>query len=152
MSADVTMEDPIEIVEVIMAIFAPTTQDFDKPGTMPASKASIEAMPRIVVEKIGKDCTICLEEFVAGGEAREMPCKHAFHSDCIEKWLGMHGSCPVCRFAMPVEESDGDGAIEGMTEGRAVASLVFFMHVDVPSSGRESGGADDSLTQDPDCS
>lgn len=44
--------------------------------------------------------------FGVGGVAKEMPCKHRFHGNCIEKWLGMHGSCPVCRYEMPVEEID----------------------------------------------
>lgn len=73
-------------------------------GPPPASKASIDEMPRVEVEE-GEECAICLEEMKTGGEeAREMPCKHRYHSDCIEKWLGLHGSCPVCRYKMPVEE------------------------------------------------
>lgn len=73
-------------------------------GPPPASKASIDEMPSVEVEE-GEECAICLEEMKTGGEeAREMPCKHRYHSDCIEKWLGLHGSCPVCRYKMPVEE------------------------------------------------
>ncbi|KAE8704978.1 putative Ribosomal protein L34e superfamily protein [Hibiscus syriacus] len=84
----------------------------NKLGPAPASKASIEAMPRIKVKESGGDCSICLEEFEVDEEAREMPCKHVFHSGCIEKWLQIHGSCPVCRFLMPaktVETEEGDG-------------------------------------------
>ncbi|MFQ6630604.1 hypothetical protein Gotur_009807 [Gossypium turneri] len=62
----------------------------NKPGPTSASKASIEAMPRIKVEESGKDCGICLQEFEVEEEAREMPCKHVFHSGCIEKWLLNH--------------------------------------------------------------
>lgn len=77
-----------------------------KPGALPASKDSIQAMPRVVVTEEGADCSICLEAYEVGGEAREMPCKHKFHSGCIEKWLGLHGSCPICRYAMPAEEEN----------------------------------------------
>lgn len=76
-----------------------------KDGQPPASKASIEAMPCVGIEEKG-ECVICLEEFEVGGIAKEMPCKHRFHGDCIEKWLGMHGSCPVCRHSMPVDEEE----------------------------------------------
>jgi hypothetical protein len=81
----------------------------DTRGPFPASRVSIEAMPRVAVTKeevVEKDCAICLDGYEVGGEAREMPCKHSFHSGCIERWLGLHGSCPVCRFAMPVEEGN----------------------------------------------
>ncbi|KAM7277903.1 hypothetical protein ACFE04_005037 [Oxalis oulophora] len=68
---------------------------------MPALKASVESMPKVVVTEKGKECAICLEEFAIGGEAKEISCKHLFHSSCLEKWLEIHGSCPVCRFEVP---------------------------------------------------
>ncbi|KAK9107568.1 hypothetical protein Syun_023579 [Stephania yunnanensis] len=76
-----------------------------KQGVPPASKSSIESMPRIPITG-DEECSICLDGWEIGGEAREMPCKHSFHSNCIEKWLGIHGSCPVCRFEMPVDEGE----------------------------------------------
>ncbi|KDP41209.1 hypothetical protein JCGZ_15616 [Jatropha curcas] len=79
-----------------------------KSGQPPASKASIEAIPSVEIKETGGDkdseCVICLEEWEIGGLAKEMPCKHRFHRNCIEKWLGIHGSCPVCRYKMPVDE------------------------------------------------
>lgn len=40
-------------------------------------------------------CTICLEDLTS--KVREMPCKHSFHSPCIESWLLRSESCPLCR-------------------------------------------------------
>ncbi|XP_052186149.1 E3 ubiquitin-protein ligase MPSR1-like isoform X2 [Diospyros lotus] len=75
----------------------------------PASRKSIEAMPCLEIKEghEGGECVICLEEWEIGGLAKQMPCKHRFHGECIDKWLGIHGSCPVCRFKMPVDEDDG---------------------------------------------
>ncbi|GFP79047.1 RING-H2 finger protein atl5 [Phtheirospermum japonicum] len=44
-------------------------------------------------------CSICLSEFAEGEEGRELvDCKHAFHRDCLEKWLqGYTATCPLCR-------------------------------------------------------
>lgn len=79
----------------------------EKDGPPPASKSSIEAIPGVEIREGDEgECVICLEEWVKGGIVKEMPCKHKFHGRCIEKWLGMHGSCPVCRFAMPAEADD----------------------------------------------
>lgn len=43
-------------------------------------------------------CAICLEEYEVGDRLRELPCKHFFHSQCIDPWFkDVHGICPVCR-------------------------------------------------------
>ncbi|XVE53225.1 hypothetical protein DITRI_Ditri02bG0187100 [Diplodiscus trichospermus] len=81
----------------------------NKDGQPPASKASIEAMPSVPIgESEDGECVVCLEEWKHGEVAKEMPCKHKFHHECIEKWLGIHGSCPVCRYNMPVDEEEMD--------------------------------------------
>ncbi|KAK4263464.1 hypothetical protein QN277_028864 [Acacia crassicarpa] len=79
-----------------------------KGGRPPASKESIDALPCFKIEEGDEgECVICLEEWEAGGEVKEMPCKHKFHPNCVEKWLGIHGSCPVCRYEMPIDEETG---------------------------------------------
>lgn len=47
-----------------------------------------------------KACPICFENFAAGEQARMLPCFHTFHANCCERWLQMHGLCPVCRFCV----------------------------------------------------
>ncbi|KAE8659505.1 putative Ribosomal protein L34e superfamily protein [Hibiscus syriacus] len=104
--------------------------DDSKSGKAPASKASIEAMPRIKVKESGGDCSICLEEFEVDEEAREMPCKNVFHSGCIEKWLQIHGSCPACRFFMPAAETaetnGGEGGRRRLEGGENINGLDVF--------------------------
>ncbi|KAK4710484.1 hypothetical protein R3W88_004997 [Solanum pinnatisectum] len=74
-------------------------------GKLPASIASIEAISMVKILGEGIGCSICLSNFEFGEEAKEMPCKHHFHdSICIDKWLGINGSCPICRYKMPVDE------------------------------------------------
>ncbi|KAJ8562739.1 hypothetical protein K7X08_031191 [Anisodus acutangulus] len=76
----------------------------------PASKAAIESLPRIEIinDHIALEscCAVCKEEFELGTEAREMPCKHLYHSECILPWLSMRNSCPVCRYELPTESRD----------------------------------------------
>lgn len=73
-------------------------------GTPPAQKEAVEAMPSVKIEETSQ-CSVCLEDFETGAEAKEMPCKHTFHSGCILPWLELHSSCPVCRYQLPSDES-----------------------------------------------
>ncbi|KAH7515957.1 E3 ubiquitin-protein ligase MPSR1 [Ziziphus jujuba] len=118
-----------------------------KDGQPPASKASIEAMPGVETEEEGLECVICLEEFEVGGVAKEMPCKHKFHGDCIEKWLGIHGSCPVCRHNMPVDEEEmGKKREEEGRERRRGEVWVSFSF----NSGRRSEDSNQVSSADSD--
>ncbi|KAJ6693947.1 hypothetical protein OIU85_004711 [Salix viminalis] len=47
-------------------------------GTPPAEKEAVKAMPTVSIAE-NLQCSICLEEFDIGCEAKEMPCKHKFH-------------------------------------------------------------------------
>lgn len=87
--------------------------DPNRHGAPPASKSAVEAMPTINIseEHLGTDaahCAVCKDAFELGTEARQMPCKHIYHSDCILPWLAQHNSCPVCRYEMPTDDSEYD--------------------------------------------
>ncbi|WOL14727.1 E3 ubiquitin-protein ligase [Canna indica] len=89
-------------LDLLLQHLAETDPNFH--GTPPAQKEAVEAMPTIKIAE-NTSCSICLEDFEIGAEAREMPCKHKFHANCILPWLELHSSCPVCRFQMPTGES-----------------------------------------------
>ncbi|KAL3650866.1 hypothetical protein CASFOL_007269 [Castilleja foliolosa] len=42
-------------------------------------------------------CCICLSKYVNNDELRELPCSHFFHKDCVDKWLKINASCPLCK-------------------------------------------------------
>uniref|UniRef100_A0A6M2F1I2 RING-type E3 ubiquitin transferase n=1 Tax=Populus davidiana TaxID=266767 RepID=A0A6M2F1I2_9ROSI len=81
----------------------------------PASKSAIESMPTVIINEshifTESHCAVCKEAFELESEAREMPCKHIYHTDCILPWLSIRNSCPVCRHELPSGDDDGeDGA------------------------------------------
>ncbi|KAM0836853.1 hypothetical protein ACQ4PT_062047 [Festuca glaucescens] len=101
-------------------------------GVPPASKAAIAALREVRAEG---DCAICLDAFDAG---KEMPCGHRFHGECLDRWLGVHGSCPVCRSELPkadpeAEEQNGGG--EG--QGHRGAVLLSFLVMGGPPEGQQ---------------
>ncbi|XP_041029110.1 putative RING-H2 finger protein ATL21B isoform X1 [Juglans microcarpa x Juglans regia] len=43
-------------------------------------------------------CPICLSEYQPKEELRTIPdCNHYFHANCVDEWLKMNATCPLCR-------------------------------------------------------
>ncbi|MCO5603482.1 hypothetical protein L7F22_057632 [Adiantum nelumboides] len=42
-------------------------------------------------------CCICLSRYKEGALVRELPCTHTFHMPCVDKWLRMSATCPLCK-------------------------------------------------------
>jgi len=88
----------------------------------PASKAAIESMPtiEIVSSHVNTEshCAVCKEAFELGTEAREMPCKHIYHPDCILPWLSLRNSCPVCRHELPTDAINRSSPVSDAGTGR----------------------------------
>ncbi|WCJ41639.1 RING/U-box superfamily protein [Euphorbia peplus] len=67
------------------------------------------------------ECAICLGEFEEKENVRMIPyCRHVFHLECIETWLKMHVTCPVCRGTRLFGSSGGGGGVaaaERVVEG-----------------------------------
>jgi hypothetical protein len=90
-------------------------------GVPPASKAAIAALKEVKAGEIeggGElgECAICLDGVEDAG--KEMPCGHRFHGGCLERWLGVHGNCPVCRRELPPAKEEDNAAADGGGEER----------------------------------
>lgn len=95
-----------------------------------ASKAAIESMPTFKIcenhLEIESHCAVCKEAFELESEAREMPCKHIYHSDCILPWLSIQNSCPVCRHELPSDNQNSPDAAEGGENGEENVGLTIW--------------------------
>ena len=117
------------------------TNAFGRPENPPASKAAIEAMPAVEIEeehvKGDAHCAVCKEPFELRSEARELPCKHIYHTDCIVPWLSIRNSCPVCRHELP---SDQNSLISGSIDEESIGLTIWRLPGGGFAVGRFSGG------------
>ncbi|KAK3169138.1 hypothetical protein Dsin_000025 [Dipteronia sinensis] len=75
-------------------------QDHDHHPQQPNSLISSITTIQISDSLSQESCAICKDEFCAHSEAKQLPCKHLYHSHCILPWLSLHSSCPLCRFQL----------------------------------------------------
>ncbi|XP_008799545.2 E3 ubiquitin-protein ligase At1g12760-like isoform X3 [Phoenix dactylifera] len=53
------------------------------------------------------ECCICLSAYDDGVELRQLPCGHHFHCACIDKWLFINATCPLCKFNIIKSRNQG---------------------------------------------
>lgn len=51
----------------------------------------------VSVEDAGKNCAICTADYRPPEQVRTLPCKHYYHVGCIDEWLKVAPSCPLCK-------------------------------------------------------
>ena len=72
------------------------------------------------------DCSICLGDL--GDDYVESPCHHVFHGECLEGWLEVGSTCPLCRTQLVEERIEDDDIVEEFRErgwGWLVAMLCL---------------------------
>lgn len=84
---------------------APVDDGVVPPTIVGLDQMTIESYTKVVLGESkrlpGHDdavCPICLSEYHVKESVRCIPeCLHCFHAECIDEWLKMNGSCPICR-------------------------------------------------------
>ncbi|CAK7325179.1 unnamed protein product [Dovyalis caffra] len=72
------------------------------------NEATLASYPKLLYSKAklehkGKDlppscCSICLGDYKDSDMLRLLPdCGHVFHLNCVDSWLRLHPTCPICR-------------------------------------------------------
>ncbi|KAL6136266.1 hypothetical protein ACLB2K_061565 [Fragaria x ananassa] len=54
-------------------------------------------------------CPICMVDFAGTASVKPitaLPCAHHYHVHCVVQWMEKSHLCPLCRYAMPVEDDD----------------------------------------------
>ncbi|KAK1362293.1 RING-type E3 ubiquitin transferase [Heracleum sosnowskyi] len=77
-------------------------------GAPPAAESAVAALKNVEIEfdKEALLCAVCKDMVNVGEIAKELPCGHGYHGDCIVPWLASRNTCPVCRFELPTSDPD----------------------------------------------
>ena len=98
---------------------------------------AIDALPEGVLASSSFECALCLADVEEGMHVRQLGCAHAFHTECIDRWLceeqiGKKRRCPLCN-ADPIsgvaEPELPTGSASSSTPSRqqpADSSGIFF--------------------------
>ncbi|PWA98852.1 zinc finger, RING/FYVE/PHD-type [Artemisia annua] len=87
-------------------------------GNLPRARSKSSGIDKKIIESLphfkfstlkglknGLECSVCLAAFEDVEVLRMLPkCKHAFHIECIDKWLEKNSSCPLCRFKVVMDD------------------------------------------------
>lgn len=79
-----------------------------RPPNRGANLSDIEKLKEIVfdtadamgIQTEDAQCAICLSSYESTEKIRYLPCKHHFHSTCIDEWLLKNKTCPFCKRAI----------------------------------------------------
>lgn len=88
-----------------LALFSPPSSTKTRAVTVP-----VIAVTPAILSNLDQNgivlCAVCKDQIAVDAEAKQLPCDHLYHSDCITPWLEIRGSCPLCRFRLTEEEEE----------------------------------------------
>lgn len=98
-------------------------------------EAALDAFPEIVVVtgcellENNESCRLCLTTFEPGEIVRTLPCRHVFHSNCVDVWLTtVRNTCPVDNlpvYAREQQQQSQSGAVRrGSTIWASAAGTI----------------------------
>jgi E3 ubiquitin-protein ligase BIG BROTHER-like protein len=64
-----------------------------------ARQETLDALPihHFAAHHEAASCRVCMADYEVPESLKTLPCRHHFHSSCIDKWLLINATCPICK-------------------------------------------------------
>ncbi|PRQ17421.1 putative transcription factor C2H2 family [Rosa chinensis] len=86
---DLSTSTALQSTNIVVGLDAPTIESYPK---------TLLGESRRLPRANDNTCSICLGEYQPKEALRTIPeCNHYFHANCIDEWLKLNATCPVCR-------------------------------------------------------
>ena len=88
---------------------------------------------------IKPECCICLTTGISVTEVRSLRCSHKFHDECIQKWLRITPSCPMCRVPMIRPHSRNRSRSANLSNPASVTDASTAQQIELPTGTEVTG-------------
>jgi hypothetical protein len=79
-------------------------------------------------------CSICLGDYKGSDMLKVLPnCEHLFHLKCIDPWLRMHPTCPLCRTSLITTPLAEIVPLATRRDSSYIGSLIFILFLQIAS-------------------
>ncbi|XP_017424268.1 E3 ubiquitin-protein ligase BIG BROTHER isoform X2 [Vigna angularis] len=100
---NMTYEELLELGETVGTECRGLTQE--QISSIPVSKYECGRFFFFRKKSREERCVICQMEYRRGDKRMTLPCKHAYHASCGNKWLSINKACPMCYTEVMVDVS-----------------------------------------------
>lgn len=70
-----------------------------------------------------ENCAVCLELFSNNDAIRILPCSHEFHKNCVDPWLKLKQTCPLCKKNITKKESEQRSTLPNVISNSVSSSI-----------------------------
>jgi hypothetical protein len=74
-----------------------------------------------------EECVICLDEVET--EWRELACQHRYHKQCINNWIAVRATCPLCMKYINDTEERNIREIDHISIRRLILFVVVIVGI-----------------------
>ena len=78
-------------------VICASKRKFSNEGEQPQKPLSNQPQEATVQPTSNETCAVCILDYKPGDFQRKLPCNHRFHKACVDKWLFIKNTCPVCK-------------------------------------------------------